>query len=189
MTNPKVIEGIKDLTRRMQGALDVLKKEFSGLRTGRASPNLLDPVVVEAYGSRMPISQLGVVNVPEARLLTVQVWDKDMVKAVEKAIREANLGLNPMIDGQLIRVPLPDLSAERRQEIIKIAAKYAESARISIRNVRRDGMDALKAFLKDSVLSEDEHHHTSEDIQKLTDDFVKKVDELLHEKEKEITQI
>ncbi len=189
MTNPKVIEDMADLKRRMQGALEMLKKEFSGLRTGRASQNLLDPVQVEAYGSRMHLSQLGTVGVPEARLLTVQVWDKSMVKAVEKGIRDAGLGLNPMADGQLIRVPIPDLSQERRQELIKIASKYAELARVSVRNVRRDGMDHLKGLLKESVLSEDDHHHMGEDIQKITDEFVKKIDESFHEKEKEILHI
>ncbi|HQS84707.1 MAG: ribosome recycling factor [Alphaproteobacteria bacterium 16-39-46] len=189
MTNPKVIEDMADLKRRMQGALEMLKKEFSGLRTGRASQNLLDPVQVEAYGSRMHLSQLGTVGVPEPRLLTVQVWDKSMVKAVEKGIRDAGLGLNPMADGQLIRVPIPDLSQERRQELIKIASKYAELARVSVRNVRRDGMDHLKGLLKESVLSEDDHHHMGEDIQKITDEFVKKIDESFHEKEKEILHI
>lgn len=189
MTVSQGANEMDDLKRRMQGALEVLKKEFSGLRTGRASQNLLDPVQVEAYGSRMPLSQLGTVGVPEPRLLTVQVWDKGMVKAVEKAIREAGLGLNPMADGMLIRVPIPDLSQERRQELIKIAAKYAELARVSVRNVRRDGMDHLKALLKDSAISEDDHHHKSEEIQKVTDDFVKKIDESFHEKEKEILHI
>ena len=187
MTNSKMIT--EDLRRRMQGALDSLKKEFSGLRTGRASTNLLDPIVVEAYGSRMPITQVGTINVPEARLIIVQVWDKSMVKAIEKAIRDAGLGLNPVADGQMIRVPLPELSQERRLELTKIAAKYAEQGRVSIRNVRRDGMDHLKQLLKDSIISEDDHRHMSEAIQKLTDEFVKKADEMLEIKEKEITQI
>ncbi len=189
MTNPKVTEDLNDIQRRMQGALDVLKKEFSGLRTGRASVNLLDPVVVEAYGAKMPITQVGNINTPEARMITVQVWDQSLVKVVEKAIRDAGLGLNPMAEGQLIRIPLPELTQERRQELIKVAAKYAEQARISIRNVRRDGMDVLKALEKDSSLSEDEGHHFSDEIQKITDDFVKKVDELLVQKEKDISHV
>lgn len=189
MTNPKVTEDLNDIQRRMQGALEVLKKEFSGLRTGRASVNLLDPVVVEAYGAKMPITQVGNINTPEARMITVQVWDQSLVKVVEKAIRDAGLGLNPMAEGQLIRIPLPELTQERRQELIKVAAKYAEQARISIRNVRRDGMDVLKALEKDSSLSEDEGRHFSDEIQKITDDFVKKVDELLVQKEKDISHV
>ncbi|MEP6146316.1 MAG: ribosome recycling factor, partial [Nisaea sp.] len=135
---------LDDLKRRMDGAISSLEKEFQGLRTGRASVNLLEPIMVDAYGSKMPINQVGTVGVPEPRMLTVQVWDKSMTKAVEKAIRESDLGLNPQVDGQLMRIPLPDLSEERRAELAKVAAKYAESARIAVRNVRRDGMDSLK---------------------------------------------
>lgn len=170
---------------RMEGAIDALRKEFSGLRTGRASANLLDTVRVEAYGSVMPIAQVGTVGVPEPRLITVQVWDKGLVKNVEKAIREAGLGLNPQPDGQLVRVPLPELSAERRQELVKIAGKYTEASRVAIRNVRRESMDAVKK----EKLSEDETKTLNDKIQKLTDDYVKKADDLLTAKEKEITQI
>lgn len=180
---------IADLKRRMQASQEALHREFAGLRTGRASVALLEPIMVEAYGAQMPITQVGTVGAPEARLLTVQVWDKSMVSAVEKAIREANLGLNPMSDGQLIRVPLPELSQERRIEMTKIAKKYAENARVSIRNIRRDGMDALKKMEKEDSLPEDEHHRYAEEVQNLTDDFIKKVDEDLANKEKDIMQV
>lgn len=174
--------------QRMEGAIDALHKEFSGLRTGRASPNLLDSVRVDAYGSVMPLNQVGTVGVPEPRLLTVQVWDKGLVKSVEKGIRDAGLGLNPQPDGQLIRVPIPELSNERRQELAKIAGKYAEAARIAVRNVRRDAMDALKKEQKEGM-SEDEHKSLSEKVQKLTDEIIKKIDEALMHKEKEISHI
>ena len=179
---------LDQVKQRMDGAVDALHKEFSGLRTGRASPNLLDTVRVDAYGSVMPLNQVGNVNVPEPRLLTVQVWDKGMVKAVEKGIRDAGLGLNPQPDGQLIRVPIPELTTERRQEIVKIAGKYTEAARVAIRNVRRDAMDALKKLQKDGM-SEDENKSLSEKVQKLTDDTIKKVDEILAHKEKEISHV
>jgi ribosome recycling factor len=171
--------------QRMEGAVEALRKEYSGLRTGRASVNLLDHVQVDAYGSMMPMNQVGTVGVPEPRLLTVQVWDKGLVKNVEKAIREAGLGLNPQPDGQLVRVPLPELSQERRQELVKIAGKYTEQARIAVRNVRRDAMDGIKK----EKLSEDETKGQSEKVQKLTDDFIKKIDDLFSAKEKEITQV
>lgn len=174
--------------QRMEGAVDALRKEFGGLRTGRASTNLLDNIQVDAYGGNMPVNQVGTVGVPEPRLLTVQVWDKGLVKAVEKAIRDAGLGLNPQPDGQLVRVPVPELSAERRQELAKIAGKYAEQARVAIRNVRRDAMDALKKE-KGGGLSEDEHKNQSDKVQKLTDDYIKKVDDALAAKEKEITHV
>lgn len=174
------------LRHRMEGAMKTLQGEFAGLRTGRASPNLLDSVMVEAYGNSMPINQVGTVSVAEARLITVNVWDKGLVKAVEKGIANANLGLNPQADGALIRVPLPDLSQERRVELTKVASKFAEQAKIAIRNVRRDGMDHLKKEEKDGKISKDQHHTKSEEIQKLTDDFIKKVDDLLATKEKEI---
>lgn len=177
------------LNRRMDGAVEALKREFAGLRTGRASANLLDPITVEAYGQRMPINQVGTVGVPEPRMLTVQVWDKSMVKAVEKAIRESNLGLNPQSDGQLVRVPIPDLSEDRRRELSKVAAKYAEQARVAVRNVRRDGMDALKKQEKDGEISKDEHQDLSERIQKLTDGHVAEVDKALSAKEQEIMQV
>lgn len=179
----------KDIKRRMDSAIEVLKKEFSGLRTGRASANLLDPVMVDAYGSHMPLSQVGNVNVPESRMLVVQVWDKSMVKATEKAIRDAGLGLNPQADGQVIRIPIPPLSQERRNELTKVAAKYAEQAKVSVRNVRRDGMDALKKMEKDGHISQDDHRHQEKEIQHFTDDAIKKIDETLAHKEKEIMQV
>lgn len=180
---------LNEIKRRMTGALDALKKELGGLRTGRASATLLDPVMVSAYDNQMPINQVGTVSVPEPRMITVQVWDKGLVKAVEKAIRDANLGLNPMSDGALVRVPLPQLSQERRDELSKIAHRYAEHARVSVRNVRRDGMDALKRMEKDKEISEDEHKKRNHDIQTATDDFIKKIDETLTAKDKEIKQI
>jgi ribosome recycling factor len=180
---------VKDLRRRMDGALDVLRKEFAGLRTGRASASLLDPVVVEAYGNAMPLTQVGTVSVPEPRMIIVQVWDRGNVKATEKGIREAGLGLNPQTDGQTIRVPIPDLNEERRRELTKVAAKYAEQARISVRNVRRDGMDLLKKQEKDHKLSQDQHRKLDKDIQALTDETIKKVDGLLAQKDKEILQV
>jgi ribosome recycling factor len=180
---------VKDLRRRMDGALDVLRKEFAGLRTGRASASMLDPVVVEAYGNPMPLTQVGTVSVPEPRMIIVQVWDRGNVKATEKAIREAGLGLNPQTDGQTIRVPIPDLNEERRRELTKVAAKYAEQARISVRNVRRDGMDLLKKQEKEHKLSQDEHRKLDKDIQALTDETIKKVDGLLAQKDKEILQV
>ncbi len=179
----------KDVKRRMDSALDVVKKEFAGLRTGRASTALLEPITAEVYGATMPLNQLGNINVPEPRMLTVQVWDKSAVKAVEKAIRDAGLGLNPQSDGQLIRVPIPSLSQERRQELQKIAGKYAEQARVSVRNVRRDGMDALKKLEKDGHVSQDEIRHHEKELQGLTDETIKRVDEALASKEKEIMQV
>lgn len=178
-----------DLKHRMEGAVETLKKELGGLRTGRANPTMLEPVMVEAYGTHMPLNQVGTVSVPEPRLLTVQVWDKGMVKAVEKAIRDAGLGLNPQGDGQLIRVPVPALTQERRVELSKVAGKYAEAARVAVRNVRRDGMDDLKKQEKDKKIGEDEHKTLSEKIQKLTDETIKKIDDALAHKEKEITQV
>jgi ribosome recycling factor len=180
---------VKDLRRRMDGALDVLRKEFAGLRTGRASAGMLDPVVVEAYGNAMPLAQVATVSVPEPRLIIVQVWDRGNVKATEKGIREAGLGLNPQTDGQTIRVPIPDLNEERRRELTKVAAKYAEQARISVRNVRRDGMDLLKKQEKEHKLSQDQHRKLDKDIQALTDETIKKVDGLLAQKDKEILQV
>ncbi len=179
----------KELEKRMQGALDALKKEFAGLRTGRASVNLLDPVMVDAYGQRMPLSQVGTVSAPEPRLLTVNVWDKGLVVSVAKAIREAGLGLNPAPDGQLVRVPIPELTAERRTELAKLAHKYAEQGRVAVRNVRRDGMEALKKAEKDHKISQDEHRQKSDEVQKLTDRYVKHVDEALTHKEKEIKTV
>jgi ribosome recycling factor len=180
---------IADLKRRMEGAVASLQHELSGLRAGRASPALLDSVVVEAYGSKMPISQVGTVSVPEARMLSVHVWDGGMVKTVEKAISNAGLGLNPSSDGQYIRVPLPELSEERRKEMVKVAGKYTETAKIAIRNIRRDGMDGLKKMEKDAHVSEDEHRQRADEIQKLTDQYVKKMDEMLATKEKDILHV
>ena len=178
-----------ELQKRMEGALATLHKEFSGLRSGRASTNLLDALHVEAYGSMVPMNQVGNVTAPEPRLLNVNVWDKSMVKAVEKAIRESDLGLNPAVDGQTIRVPIPAPSEERRKEMVKVAGKYAESAKVAIRNVRRDGMDDAKKQEKDGKISEDELRKQEGTIQKLTDDYVKKVDEQLAMKEKDILAV
>lgn len=177
-----------DVKRRMAGALETLRKEFTGLRTGRASANLLDPIVVDAYGQTMALNQVATVSVPEPRLIIVQVWDKGMCKAVEKAIRDSGLGLNPSAESTTIRVPLPDLNQERRQELSKVAAKYAEHARVSVRNVRRDGMDMLKKLEKDGDISKDEHRKHSEEMQALTDGHIKKIDEALVAKEREILQ-
>jgi ribosome recycling factor len=179
----------EDVNRRMNGAVGTLKSEFAGLRTGRASTALLDPVMVEAYGSPTPISQVGTVNAPESRLLTVQVWDKQLAKAVDKAIRDAGLGLNPQMDGQLIRIPIPELNEERRKELAKLAHKYAEQARIAVRNVRRDGMEVLKKLEKDHKIGQDEHHKLGEELQKLTDAHIRDIDQALHGKEQEIMQV
>ena len=173
----------------MEGALNTLKSDFGGLRTGRASTTLLEPIMVEAYGQQMPMSQVGTISAPEPRLLSVQVWDKGQVSFVEKAIREAGLGLNPMADGQMVRVPLPELNEERREELVKIAGKYAEQCRVAVRNVRRDGMDQLKKGEKDGEISQDEQKSLSDDVQKLTDDYVEKIDEALSQKEAEIRQV
>jgi ribosome recycling factor len=177
------------LAKRMDGALDVLRKELQGLRTGRASANLLEPITVEAYGSEVPLTQVATVNVPEPRMLTVQVWDRSMVKAVEKAIRSSNLGLNPATDGQLLRVPLPELSQERRQELVKVAHRYGEQARVAIRNVRRDGMDHLKRSEKDGDISSDQHKKLGDEIQGLTDKHIETVEQLLKQKEKDILSV
>ena len=180
---------IDDLQRRMEGAIRSLTKDFQGLRTGRANTQLLDSILVEVYGATMPVNQVATVSVPEPRMLSVQVWDKDNVKLVEKAIRESELGLNPQLDGQLLRIPLPDLSEDRRIELSKVAAKYAENAKIAVRNVRRDGMDKLKKMEKDGNLSQDDKHLYDEEIQSLTDQSVVQIDELLSKKEEEIMQV
>jgi ribosome recycling factor len=185
MTDSRLVE----LGRRMDGAIDVLAREFSGLRTGRASVNLLDAVKVDAYGSFTPLNQVGTVNVPEPRMLTVQVWDKGLIKNVEKAIRDAGLGLNPAADGNVVRVPLPPLNEERRQELTRVAGKYAEEARISVRNVRRDGMEMLKKNEKDGEISEDEHRRLSAEVQEMTDARIKKIDDMLSSKQKDILQV
>ncbi len=180
---------LSDYERRMHGAMDVLEKEYQGLRTGRASTNLLDHVQVDVYGSKMPISQVGSVSAPEARLLTVQVWDAGNVKAVEKGIANAGLGLNPQPSGSLIRIPLPELSEERRLEIVKIAGKYAEQSRISVRNVRRDAMDEAKKAKASNGLSEDQLKRAEDEVQKLTDTWVKKIDDALSRKEQDIKKV
>ena len=180
---------IKDLMRRMDGALEALRREFAGLRTGRASVHLLEPITVQAYSAATPINQVGTIAVPEPRMITVQVWDRSLVGAVERAIRDSGLGLNPSSDGQLVRVPIPMLSEERRVELGKIAGKYAEQARVAVRNVRRDGMDEFKRMERDSEISEDEHHLWAEEIQLLTDQHVKAVDEALEHKDAEIMQV
>ncbi len=180
---------IDDLERRMNGAIEALKREFAGLRTGRASISLLEPLTVEAYGSEMPINQVATLGAPEPRMLTVQVWDRGNVKAVERAIRESALGLNPASDGQLIRVPIPELSEERRTELARIAHRYAEQARVAVRNVRRDGMDKLKRMERAGDLSQDEQHLWSEEVQELTDRFVKEIDSAVDAKESEIMQV
>jgi ribosome recycling factor len=173
----------------MDGALGALSREFSGLRTGRASTALLEPLMVNAYDSMMPINQVGNLSVPEPRMLTVQVWDKGLVKAVERAILESNLGLNPQTEGSLIRIPIPDLSEERRAELAKVAARYSEQARVAVRNVRRDGMDRLKRMEKAGDISQDDHHLYGGEIQTLTDDHIKKIDVSLASKEQEIMQV
>ena len=178
-----------EMIRRMNGAVTGLKGEFAGLRTGRASPALLDPVMIEAYGNQMHVSQLGTISTPEPRLLTVQVWDRSMVKTVDKAIRDAGLGLNPQMDGQLLRIPIPELNEERRKELVKLAHKYAEQGRVAVRNVRRDGMEILKKLEKDHKIGQDEHHKLGDELQKLTDAHIKEVDQLLHGKEQEIMQV
>jgi ribosome recycling factor len=180
---------IKDLERRMEGALSTLKQEFAGLRTGRASASLVEPVTVEAYGSQMPINQVATVSVPESRMISLQVWDKSMVGPVEKAIRNAGLGLNPVVDGQNVRIPIPPLNEERRVELTKIAGKYAEQARVAVRNVRRDGMDKLKKLEKDGHMGQDEHKAWSEQVQQMTDKSIEKIDEALAAKETEIMQV
>jgi ribosome recycling factor len=176
----------EDLKRRMHGAVEALKHELAGLRTGRASTALLDPIHVEVYGANMPLNQVATVSVPEPRLLTVQVWDRSNVQPVEKAIRSANLGLNPVTDGQLIRLPIPDMTEERRKELAKLVGQYAEKARVAVRNVRRDGMDHLKADEKKHEISEDERKRLEHEVQKLTDDTIKEVDEAAQTKEREI---
>lgn len=180
---------IADLQKRMNGAVENLRKELNGLRTGRASTSLVETVTVEAYGSTMPLTQVGTVTVPEPRMLSVQVWDKTMVSAVEKGIQNAGLGLNPVTDGQSVRIPLPDLSEERRKELVKVAGRYAEQNKVSVRNVRRDGMDTLKKAEKDGDISKDEMHTQSDKVQTLTDDIIKQIDALLVEKEQEILQV
>jgi len=180
---------IGDMERRMRAAMEALKRELSGLRTGRASANLLDPVMVNVYGQKLPLNQVGSVSVPEPRMIAVHVWDKAAVPAVDKAIREANLGLNPIVDGTILRLPVPPLTQERRQELIKLAHKYAEQTRVAIRNVRREGMDLLKKLEKDGKMSQDEHRANSTKVQDLTDKLIKEVDQILSTKESEINKV
>lgn len=180
---------LQDLTRRMDGAIEALRRDLSGLRSGRASPNLLEPVRVEAYGGEVPLSQVGTVAVPEARMLTVSVWDRGLVGAVERAIRDAGLGLNPAADGQTVRVPIPQLTEERRNELARAAGKYAENGKIAVRGVRRDGMDQVKGFEKKGDISQDDLKTWSDSIQKLTDQYVKRMDDILADKDKEIRQV
>ena len=180
---------LQDFSRRMDGAINSLKGEFSGLRTGRASASLLDPIVIEVYGSKMPLNQLATVSTPDPRTISVQVWDKSQVEIIDKAIREAGLGLNPNMDGQLIRIPIPELNSERREELCKVASKYAESARIAVRNVRRDGMDTLKKLEKSSDISQDDQKNYGNDIQNITDSSIKEIDEVLQKKTAEIMNV
>lgn len=180
---------IGELKRRMQGAISVLRTELAGLRTGRASSSLLEPIHVQAYGQSMPLNQVATVSVPEARMLSVQVWDRTMVGAVDRAIRESNLGLNPIVEGQTMRIPIPELNAERRQELVKAAHRYAEQARVAVRQVRRDGMDTLKRLEKDSEIGKDEHHKQSDQVQKLTDQLIGEIDQLLASKEADIIRV
>ncbi|WP_429232491.1 ribosome recycling factor [Inquilinus ginsengisoli] len=173
----------------MAGALESLRKDLAGLRTGRASISLLEPITVDVYGAQMPLNQVGTIGVPEPRMLTVTVWDRSAVKSVEKAIRDSGLGLNPQTEGQTVRVPLPELSEERRRELTKVAGKYAEAARVAVRNVRRDGMDSLKRAEKDHEISEDEHKRLADKIQALTDSRIREIDDVAAQKEKEILQV
>ena len=184
-------EGIdlKELKRRMDGAISAYKNDIASLRTGRASANVLDPVMVEAYGSRVPLNQVANITVPEARMLGVSIWDKSMVNAVDRAIREANLGLNPIVDGQNLRIPLPELNEERRKSLVKVAHEYAEKAKVAIRHVRRDGMEGLKKAEKDGVIGQDISRSTSDKVQKMTDETIVEIDRLLVDKEKEIMQV
>jgi ribosome recycling factor len=180
---------LDDVKRRMQGAINALKHDLGSLRTGRASPNLLDPLQIDAYGQSMPISQVATVSVPEPRLLSVSVWDRSMVHAVEKAIRDSDLGLNPLTEGQTIRLRIPEMNEQRRKEMVKVAHKYTEEARIAVRHVRRDGIDLLKKMKKDGVLGEDEERRQEEQVQKATDQSIAEIDQILAGKEKEIMQV
>ena len=178
-----------DLIKRMDGAINSFNGDLAGLRTGRASTNMVDGILVDAYGQKMPIDQVGSISVPEARMISIQVWDKGLVIAVEKAIHESDLGLNPQADGELIRIPIPELNEERREELSKIAGKYAEQSRVAIRNVRRDGMDEIKKIEKDGTVGKDRAIDLSNEVQELTDDYIKKIDEMLSQKENEIRQV
>jgi ribosome recycling factor len=185
----KVTFDLDDIRRRMQGAVSAFKSELGGLRTGRASSSLLDPIMVDAYGSAMPLNQVATVSVPEARLLMVQVWDRSMVGSVERAIRESGLGLNPMTEGATLRLPIPELNTERRKELVKVLHKYAENAKVAVRHVRRDGIDLLKRLEKDGDISEDDERRDSDQVQKVTDSTIGEIDQLAAAKEKEIMQV
>ena len=180
---------ISDLNRRMQGAIAALKHELGGLRTGRASASLIEPVHVEAYGQSMPLNQVATISVPEPRMLSVQVWDKGMVNAVDRAIRDANLGLSPTVEGQVLRIRIPELNEQRRKEMAKVAHKYAEEARVAVRHVRRDGIDVLKKSLKDKLISEDEEKRALEEVQKMTDAEIRRMEEMAQKKEAEVMQV
>ena len=180
---------LKIYEEKMEKALDVLKREYSGLRTGRASISLLDPIFVDAYGSKTPLNQVSNVSVPESRLITVQVWDESLVNSVENAIRNSNLALNPMIEGNLIRIPIPDLSEERRKEIVKIASKYSEDSKVVIRNIRREAMEKIKDLEKNKDISKDDSFKFSDDVQKITDNLIEKVELLFSDKEKDILRV
>ena len=180
---------LADLKRRMQGALATLKHEFGGLRTGRASASLVEPVHVEAYGQSTPLNQVATISVPESRLISVAVWDKTLVGAVDRAIRDANLGLNPVVEGQTLRIRTPELNEQRRKELVKVAHKYAEEARVAVRHVRRDGLDVLKKLLKDHAIPEDDEKRHEQEVQKATDETIREIDALLAGKEKEIMQV
>ena len=180
---------LPDIRRRMQGAVQSLRQELSGLRTGRATTSLLEPIEVEAYGQRMPINQVATLSVPEARMLSVQVWDRSMVGPVEKAIRDSNLGLSPTTEGTTLRIRIPELNEQRRKEMVKVAHRYTEEARVAVRHVRRDGIDMLKRLLKDKEISEDDEKRLETDVQKVTDQFVTEIDQTLATKEKEIMQV
>lgn len=179
----------QDLKRRMHGAIESLRHDFGGLRTGRASSSLVEPIHVDAYGANMPLAQVASISVPEPRMLQINVWDRGLVVAVEKAIRASNLGLNPQTEGQVIRLRMPDLTQERRKELVKVAHQYAEKARVAVRNVRRDGMDHLKALEKAHLMSEDDHKKKADDVQKMTDDTIKEIEQVLKAKEQEIMQV
>jgi ribosome recycling factor len=188
MAQPQAFK-LDDYKKRMDGAITALQHEFGGLRTGRASPTILDPITVEAYGAVSPLNQVANVSVPEPRMISVQVWDKSVVQAVDKAIRSANLGLNPIVDGQTLRIPIPPLTGERRTELSKIAGKYAEQQRVAVRNVRRDAMEHLKKLEKDHVISQDEHKRHTDEVQKVTDEHIRKIDDMFRHKEEEIMQV
>jgi ribosome recycling factor len=188
MAQPQAFK-LDDIKKRMDGAITALQHEFGGLRTGRASPTILDPITVEAYGATTPLNQVANVSVPEPRMISVQVWDKSVVQAVDKAIRSSNLGLNPIVDGQTLRIPIPPLTGERRTELAKVAGKYAEQQRVAVRNVRRDAMEHLKKLEKDHVISQDEHKRHIDEVQKVTDEHIRKIDEMFRHKEEEIMQV